>query len=65
MQFPDLIMGEKKDEPKSDELVQGEDYYFDENGLMVMTRAYHLKRGSCCENGCLNCPFTFRSEDGP
>ena len=49
----------------SSDLVEGEDYYFNDEGLMVMTRAYHLKRGSCCENGCANCPFTFTSEDGP
>ncbi|MBY0451848.1 MAG: hypothetical protein K2P92_02355, partial [Bdellovibrionaceae bacterium] len=29
----------------------------DENGLMVMTAAYHLKRGTCCGNGCRHCPY--------
>jgi hypothetical protein len=33
-----------------------EDYYF-ENGLMVFTEAYHLKRGSCCGSGCRHCPY--------
>jgi hypothetical protein len=33
-----------------------EDYYF-ENGNVVFTAAYHLKRGSCCGNGCRHCPF--------
>ena len=33
-----------------------EDYYF-ENGLMVFTAAYHLKRGSCCGSGCRHCPY--------
>ena len=28
-------------------LVEGEDYYL-EDGLLVMTAAYHRKRGSCC-----------------
>jgi len=39
-----------------------EDYYF-ENGLMVFTAAYHLKRGYCCGSGCRHCPY--RSADEP
>jgi len=31
-------------------------FYF-ENGLMVFTEAYHLKRGDCCGDGCRHCPF--------
>ena len=41
------------------DLIPGEDYYFNEEGLLVMTRAYHLKRGKCCESGCLHCPYGF------
>ncbi len=37
-------------------LVEGEDYYL-EDGLLVMTAAYHKKRGSCCGNKCRWCPF--------
>lgn len=33
------------------------DYYF-EDGKMVMTESYHLKRGSCCGNGCKNCAYS-------
>ncbi|HEX7730559.1 MAG TPA: DUF5522 domain-containing protein [Terracidiphilus sp.] len=33
-----------------------EDYYM-ENGLMVFTETYHLKRGSCCGSGCRHCPY--------
>jgi len=32
------------------------DWYF-ENGLLVYTAAYHLKRGSCCGSGCRHCPY--------
>ena len=39
-------------------LIEGEDYYF-ENGLMVLTARYHLRRGYCCEQGCRNCPFVY------
>ena len=33
-----------------------EEYYF-ENGFLVFTAAYHLKRGSCCGSRCRHCPF--------
>jgi hypothetical protein len=42
--------------------VQGVDYYF-ENGLMVFTRAYHLKRGYCCQSGCRHCPYGFNTDE--
>ena len=32
------------------------DFYWD-NGNMVMTEEYHIKRGSCCGSGCKHCPF--------
>jgi len=37
-------------------LVEGEDYYL-ENGLLVFTAAYHLKRGYCCHSNCRHCPY--------
>jgi hypothetical protein len=33
-----------------------EDFYV-ENGLLVFTAAYHLKRGYCCNSGCRHCPY--------
>ncbi len=42
-----------------DKLVAGEDFYFNEDGFMVLTASYHLKRGVCCGNGCKHCPFDF------
>ncbi|HXE07547.1 MAG TPA: DUF5522 domain-containing protein [Acidobacteriaceae bacterium] len=36
--------------------LEAEDFYY-ENGLMVFTAAYHLKRGYCCNSGCRHCPF--------
>ncbi|MDP1817469.1 MAG: DUF5522 domain-containing protein [Leadbetterella sp.] len=33
------------------------DFYFNNEGLMVFTREYHLKRGYCCKSNCLNCPY--------
>ncbi|WP_018344957.1 DUF5522 domain-containing protein [Cytophaga aurantiaca] len=40
-------------------LVQEDDYYI-ENGFYVFTRSYHLKRGSCCKNGCRHCPYGYK-----
>jgi len=42
---------------ESPDTAQPEDFYFDDNGLMVMTEAYHLKRGTCCGSKCRHCPY--------
>jgi len=36
------------------------DYYF-ENGLLVMTEKYLLKRGYCCGNKCRHCPYDYEN----
>ena len=36
-----------------------EDHYFNEDGNMVFTEKYLLKRGYCCESGCKHCPYGF------
>ena len=41
-------------------LKEGEDYYFNSQGLMVMTEQYHLKRGFCCKSGCKHCPWGYK-----
>ena len=38
-------------------LVEGIDFYYNEQGYMVLTEAYLLRRGHCCGNGCKHCPF--------
>ena len=40
-------------------MIEGVDYYLNEDGLMVFTEAYHLKRGYCCKNKCKHCPWGF------
>jgi hypothetical protein len=42
--------------PVQPKLIEGVDYYW-ENGLMVFTAEYHLKRGYCCDSGCRHCPY--------
>ena len=41
---------------KKVEFIEGIDYYLF-NGSVVMTEHYLKKRGYCCGNGCLNCPY--------
>lgn len=38
------------------------DFYLDEQGLMVFTRQYHLRRGFCCKSGCRHCPWGYRKK---
>ena len=56
-------MTERKDDSDSDDaplpvLEEGVDYYL-EDGLMVFTTAFLLKRGYCCERGCRHCPYGY------
>jgi hypothetical protein len=37
-------------------LVAGVDYYL-EDGKIVLTSVYHLKRGFCCNSRCRHCPY--------
>ena len=42
---------------------QQADWYV-ENGLLVYTAAYHIKRGHCCGSGCRHCPYEPRHVEG-
>ena len=41
----------------SEKLVLLKDYYLLEDGRMVFTEEYHLKRGYCCKTNCMHCPY--------
>ncbi|MEO6584304.1 MAG: DUF5522 domain-containing protein [Ferruginibacter sp.] len=43
----------------SKEIIEEEDFYFNEQGLVVLRASYHLKKGFCCGNGCLHCPYDY------
>jgi hypothetical protein len=47
------------------DLIEGEDYYLSENGYIIFTEKYHLKRGKCCQNGCKHCPYGFVKQVKP
>jgi hypothetical protein len=42
-----------------------EEFYINESGLFVLTAEYLLKRGYCCGNGCLHCPFDYKNVVDP
>lgn len=46
-------------------LREGEDYYILPDGRLVMTAAYHKKRGRCCGSGCLHCPYDYADVSEP
>lgn len=46
-------------------LIEGEDYYVNEEGKMVLTEKYHLQRGYCCSNGCRHCPYAYENVPEP
>jgi hypothetical protein len=50
-----------KQTSKQEKLIEGVDYYF-ENGLMVLTAHFLLKRGYCCGSGCRHCPYPKEAE---
>jgi len=39
-----------------------DDYYFSEEGYIIFTEKYHLKRGYCCQSGCRHCPWKNKDE---
>ena len=50
-----------KNIPRTDKLIEGIDYEI-ENGNWVFTKWYHLKRGYCCNSGCVNCPYRIKEK---
>jgi hypothetical protein len=40
------------------------DFYHNEEGYIVFTEQYHLKRGHCCQSGCKHCPYGFDKRTG-
>lgn len=48
-----------------DELIEGQDYYLNENGLIVFTEKYHLEKGYCCGMTCRHCPYHYEAVPEP
>lgn len=41
--------------------IENEDFYYNEQGFIVLTAKYHLDRGHCCGNGCKHCPYSYKN----
>ena len=50
-----------KEFSKIDHLEEDE-YYYSNEGYIIFTEKYLLKRGYCCQNGCKNCPYGFKKK---
>ena len=46
-------------------LVEGEDFYYNDQGYIVLTEQFHLKKGYCCGNGCKHCPYNYEAVPEP
>ena len=46
-------------------LIEGVDFYYNEQSFIVLTELYHLQKGYCCGNGCRHCPYDFINVDEP
>lgn len=44
--------------------LDAEDFYYSEEGFIVFTSTYHLKRGYCCKSGCKHCPYGYDKKTG-
>ena len=47
------------------DLIEGVHYYINEDGLVVLTKQYHLEKGYCCGNGCTHCPYQYENVPAP
>ncbi len=47
------------------QLVEGLDFYYNEQGYIVLTEKYHLEKGFCCGNGCKHCPYQYENVPEP
>lgn len=43
---------------------EGLDYELTKDGYRIMTEYFLIKRGYCCGNGCLNCPYFPKATKG-
>lgn len=44
--------------------LDSDDFYKTEEGYIVFTAKYLLRRGYCCQNGCKHCPYGFDRKKG-
>lgn len=50
---------------KQPDLIEGIDFYINNDGYIVLTEKYHLEKESCCGMGCLHCPYQYKNVEEP
>ena len=45
--------------------IENVDFYYNKEGLVVLTSGYHLKRGQCCGSACIHCPYKYEKVPEP
>ena len=43
--------------------MDSKDYYLSDDGYIVFTESYHLKRGYCCKSSCKHCQYDFKKAE--
>ena len=43
--------------------LDNDEYYHSNEGYIIFTEKYHLKRGYCCNNNCKHCPYKMKKKD--
>jgi hypothetical protein len=63
--FPNFVqhMSEREGFSKLSKL-DPDEYYFSDEGYVVFTAKYLLRRGYCCKNGCRHCPYGYNIRTG-
>ena len=46
-------------------LMDDDEAYSNNDGLVVFTAEFLLQRGYCCGNGCRNCPYDYKAVPEP
>lgn len=41
--------------------MQEDNFYINDEGLLVFTEKFHLERGFCCGRGCKHCPYEYEN----
>jgi hypothetical protein len=60
-----MIFCNKELKKMNQQLVEGSDFYYNEDGYIVLTEKYHLEKGFCCGNGCRHCPYNYENVPEP
>lgn len=41
--------------------MQEDNFYINDEGLLVFTEKFHRERGFCCGRGCKHCPYEYEN----